>query len=76
MMSVEQKTTEEQKYKLIINGDEYVMTAKEMKEAIADDTFSQKQIESALTAEQRAEVFGEPQQKQSLFSRVKHSLER
>lgn len=75
-MSVLERKSEVKEYELIINGTEYVMTAKEMKEAIADDTFSQKQIESALTAEQRAEVFGEPQQKQSLFSRVKHSLER
>lgn len=75
-MSVLERKSEVKEYELIINGTEYVMTAKEMKEAIADDTFSQKQIESALTDEQRAEVFGEPQQKQSLFSRVKHSLER
>lgn len=75
-MSIFERKSEVKEYELIINGTEYVMTAKEMKEAIADDTFSQKQIESALTAEQRAEVFGEPQQKQSLFSRVKHSLER
>lgn len=75
-MSIFERKSEVKEYELIINGTEYVMTAKEMKEAIADDTFSQKQIESALTDEQRAEVFGEPQQKQSLFSRVKHSLER
>lgn len=69
--------SEVKEYELIINGESYKMTAEQIKESIkGEEVFSRKQIESALTAEQRAEVFGEPQQKQSLFSRVKHSLER
>lgn len=77
MSVLEPKTTEEKEYELIINGESYKMTAEQIKESIkGEEVFSRKQIEDALTAEQLAEVFGEPQQKQSIFSRVKHSLER
>ena len=59
------------------------MTAKQIRaEAQSDDIghFTSEEFKRALTADEFREVFGEPQQvpqkKQSLFARVKHSLER
>lgn len=60
------------------------MTAEQIRaEAQSDDIghFTSEEFKRALTADEFREVFGEPQQaqtpqKQSLFTRVKHSLER
>lgn len=59
------------------------MTAEQIRaEAQSDDIghFTSEEFKRALTADEFREVFGEPQQapqkKQSIFSRVKHSLER
>lgn len=60
------------------------MTAEQIRaEAQSDDIghFTSEEFKRALTADEFREVFGEPQQaqtpqKQSLFARVKHSLER
>ena len=59
------------------------MTAEQIRaEAQSDDIghFTSEEFKRALTADEFREVFGEPQQapqqKQSLFARVRHSLER
>ena len=59
------------------------MTAEQIRaEAQSDDVghFTSEEFKRALTADEFREVFGEPQQapqqKQSFFTRVKHSLER
>ena len=56
--------------------DECFMTAQDIRDWLTDYPEERDIIAKQLSEEDRAEVFGEPQQKQSLFSRVKHSLER
>jgi hypothetical protein len=70
-------------YTIEIGRQSYDMTAEQIRaEAQSDDVghFTIEEFKRALTADEFREVFGEPQQapqqKQSLFARVKHSLER
>lgn len=76
MSVLEPKTTEEREYKILLCGNECYMTAQDIREWVTDYPEEKNSIAQQLSEEDRAEVFGEPQQKQSLFSRVKHSLER
>lgn len=70
-------------YTIEIGRQSYDMTAEQIRaEAQSDDVghFTIEEFKKALTADEFREVFGEPQQapqqKQSLFTRVRHSLER
>lgn len=70
-------------YTIEIGRQSYDMTAEQIRaEAQSDDVghFTIEEFKKALTADEFREVFSEPQQapqqKQSLFARVKHSLER
>ena len=76
MSILEQNTTKEREYKILLCGNECYMTAQAILEWLTDYPEEKNSIARQLSEEDRAEVFGEPQQKQSLFSRVKHSLER
>lgn len=76
MSILEQNTTKEREYKILLCGNECYMTAQDIREWLTDYPEEKNSIAQQLSEEDRAEVFGEPQQKQSLFSRVKHSLER
>lgn len=76
MSVLEQKTTEKKKYRIMFGTDECFMTAQDIRDWLTDYPEERDIIAKQLSEEDRAEVFGEPQQKQSLFSRVKHSLER
>ena len=76
MSVLEQKTTEKKKYRIMFGADECFMTAQDIRNWLTDYPEERDIIAKQLSEEDRAEVFGEPQQKQSLFSRVKHSLER
>ena len=76
MSILEQNTTKEREYKILLCGNECYMTAQDIQEWLTDYPEEKNSIAQQLSEEDRAEVFGEPQQKQSLFSRVKHSLER
>lgn len=76
MSVLEQKTTEKKKYRIMFGADECFMTAQDIHNWLTDYPEERDIIAKQLSEEDRAEVFGEPQQKQSLFSRVKHSLER
>lgn len=67
-------------YKINLNREEYLMTAKDIHDWIEDYPEDKDSIVKQLNEADRREVFGEPQQapqkKQSLFARVKHSFER
>lgn len=67
-------------YKINLNRQLYDMTAKDIHDWIEDYPEERDIIAKQLSEADRREVFGEPtqapQQKQSLFARVKHSLER
>lgn len=76
MSILEQNTTKEREYKILLCGNECYMTAQDIRNWLNDYPEERDIIAKQLSEEDRAEVFGEPQQKQSLFSRVKHSLER
>lgn len=76
MSILEQNTTKEREYKILLCGNECYMTAQDICNWLTDYPEERDIIAKQLSEEDRAEVFGEPQQKQSLFSRVKHSLER
>lgn len=76
MSILEQNTTEQKKYRIMFGADECFMTAQDIHNWLTDYPEERDIIAKQLSEEDRAEVFGKPQQKQSLFSRVKHSLER
>ena len=79
-MSVLDTSKEEKRYKVVISRQEYEITAKDIHDWIEDYPEDKDSIVKQLNEADRREVFGEPQQapqkKQSLFARVKHSLER
>ena len=70
----------EKRYSVEISRQLYDLTAKDIHDWIEDYPEDKDSIAKQLNDEDRREVFGEPQQapqqKQSLFARVKHSLER
>lgn len=66
----------EKKYRIMFGTDECLMTAKDIHSWLNDYPEEKKAIAHQLSEVDRREVFGEPQQKQSLFTRVKHSFER
>lgn len=83
MSKFEASQPKEKFYTIEIGRQSYDMTAEQIRaEAQSDDVghFTIEEFKKALTADEFREVFGEPQQapqkKQSLFARVKHSLER
>lgn len=83
MSKFEASQPKEKFYTIEIGRQSYDMTAEQIRaEAQSDDVghFTIEEFKKALTADEFKEVFGEPQQvpqkKQSLFARVKHSLER
>ena len=83
MSKFETSQPKEKFYTIEIGRQSYDMTAEQIRaEAQSDDVghFTIEEFKKALTADEFREVFGEPQQvpqkKQSLFARVKHSLER
>lgn len=83
MSKFETSQPKEKFYTIEIGRQSYDMTAEQIRaEAQSDDVghFTSEEFKKALTADEFREVFGEPQQvpqkKQSLFARVKHSLER
>lgn len=83
MNKFEASQPKEKFYTIEIGRQSYDMTAEQIRaEAQSDDVghFTIEEFKKALTADEFREVFGEPQQvpqkKQSLFARVKHSLER
>lgn len=83
MSKFEVSQPKEKFYTIEIGRQSYDMTAEQIRaEAQSDDVghFTIEEFKKALTADEFREVFGEPQQapqkKQSLFARVKHSLER
>lgn len=80
-MSVLDTSKEEKRYKVVISRQEYEITAKDIHDWIEDYPEDKDSIAKQLSEADRREVFGEPTQskapqKQSLFARVKHSLER
>ena len=79
-MSVLDTSKEEKRYKVVISRQEYEITAKDIHDWIEDYPEDKDSIVKQLNEADRREVFGEPtqapQQKQSLFARVKHSFER
>lgn len=79
-MSVLDMSKEEKRYKVVISRQEYEITAKNIHDWIEDYPEDKDSIVKQLNEADRREVFGEPtqapQQKQSLFARVKHSFER
>lgn len=79
-MSVLDMSKEEKRYKVVISRQEYEITAKDIHDWIEDYPEDKDSIVKQLNEADRREVFGEPtqapQQKQSLFARVKHSFER
>ena len=83
MSKFEASQPKEKFYTIEIGRQSYDMTAEQIRaEAQSDDIghFTSEEFKRALTADEFREVFGEPQQapqkKQSLFTRVRHSLER
>lgn len=83
MSKFEASQPKEKFYTIEIGRQSYDMTAEQIRaEAQSDDVghFTIEEFKKALTADEFREVFGEPtqapQQKQSFFTRVKHSLER
>lgn len=83
MSKFEASQPKEKFYTIEIGRQSYDMTAEQIRaEAQSDDVghFTSEEFKKTLTADEFREVFGEPQQapqkKQSLFARVKHSLER
>ena len=83
MSKFEASQPKEKFYTIEIGRQSYDMTAEQIRaEAQSDDVghFTIEEFKKALTADEFREVFGEPtqapQQKQSLFARVKHSFER
>lgn len=76
MSVLEQKTTEKKKYRIMFGADECFMTAQDIRNWLTDYPEERDIIAKQLSEEDRAEVFGEPQQKQSLFSRVNHHFSR
>lgn len=83
MSKFEASQPKEKFYTIEIGRQSYDMTAEQIRaEAQSDDVghFTSEEFKRALTADEFREVFGEPQQapqqKQSFFTRVKHSLER
>ena len=83
MSKFEASQPKEKFYTIEIGRQSYDMTAEQIRaEAQSDDVghFTSEEFKRALTADEFREVFGEPQQapqqKQSLFTRVRHSLER
>jgi hypothetical protein len=79
-MSVLDTSKEEKRYKVVISRQEYEITAKDIHDWLSDYPEDRESIAKQLNDNDRREVFGEPtqapQQKQSLFARVKHSFER
>lgn len=76
MSVLEQNTAEDKKYKIVIDNNECIMTAQDIRDWLTDYPEERDIIAKQLSEEDRAEVFGEPQQKQSLFSRVDHHFSR
>lgn len=83
MSKFEASQPKEKFYTIEIGRQSYDMTAEQIRaEAQSDDVghFTIEEFKKALTADEFREVFGEPQQapqqKHSLFARVKHSFER
>ena len=70
----------EKRYSVEISRQLYDLTAKDIHDWLEDYPEDKDSIAKQLNDEDRREVFGEPtqapQQKQSFFTRVKHSLER
>lgn len=79
-MSVLDTSKEEKRYKVVISRQEYEITAKDIHDWIEDYPEDKDSIVKQLNEADRREVFGEPtqapQQKQSLFARVRHGFER
>ena len=79
-MSVLDTSKEEKRYKVVISRQEYEITAKDIHDWIEDYPEDKDSIVKQLNEADRREVFGEPtqapQQKQSLFARVKKGFER
>lgn len=79
-MSVLDMSKEEKRYKVVISRQEYEITAKDIHDWIEDYPEDKDSIVKQLNEADRREVFGEPtqapQQKQSLFARVRHGFER
>lgn len=76
MSVLEQNTAEDKKYKIVIDNNECFITAQDIRDWLTDYPEERDIIAKQLSEEDRAEVFGEPQQKQSLFSRVDHHFSR
>jgi hypothetical protein len=79
MSKFEASQPKEKFYKINLNRQLYDMTAKDIHDWIEDYPEERDIIAKQLSEADRREVFGEPTQapqKQSLFARVKHSLER
>lgn len=70
----------EKRYSVVISRQTYDLTAKDIHEWLKEYPEDRENIEKQLSEADRREVFGEltqaPQQKQSFFTRVRHSLER
>lgn len=80
MSKFEASQPEEKRYSVEISRQLYDLTAKDIHDWLEDYPEDKDSIAKQLNDEDRREVFGEPtqapQQKQSFFTRVKHSLER
>ena len=81
MSKFEASQPKEKFYKIEISRQEYLMTSKDIHEWLKDYPEDKDSFIKQMSEADRREVFGEPQQaqtpqKQSLFARVKHSLER
>jgi hypothetical protein len=80
MSKFEASQPKEKFYKIEISRQLYDLTAKDIHDWLEDYPEDKDSIAKQLNDEDRREVFGEPtqapQQKQSLFARVRHSLER
>lgn len=70
----------EKRYKIVISRQEYEITAKDIHDWLSEYPEDKDSIAKQLNDNDRREVFGEPtqapQQKQSFFTRVRHSFER
>lgn len=79
-MSVLDTSKEEKRYKVVISRQEYEITAKDIHDWIEDYPEDKDSIAKQLSEADRREVFGAPTpqqpQKQSFFTRVRHSFER
>ena len=81
MSKFEVSQPKEKFYKIEISRQEYLMTSKDIHEWLKDYPEDKDSFIKQMSEADRREIFGEPQQaqtpqKQSLFARVKHSLER